>query len=104
MMEDIHLEFSKTRQGRSLSYQYCKEHDSEKTYPVLTVEDQLSSSRNRILHEEVSLEPFLVKVIHSSDRSPDFHPVIRMRLVTQLPSGLVTVHTKISVEGRLFTG
>ena len=101
MMEDVYLKLSKERGGRSLDLSsYCEDHVSS-TRPDLTVVDNLSLQSN--LHtESLSLEPFQAGLVHSAGRQTGYTASLDIVLLHHLPPSLMTVHTKIIVEGKQF--
>ena len=102
-MDDVYLVFSKNRQGRDIGEEFCEEHRSADTVPVVTVEDNLEHSDKKNVREFITLTPFLPGLVHTSERSTGYSPGISLVLIQTMPSSLLSVHTRIIVEGRVFT-
>ena len=105
IMDEVRL--SKDIKKTSLIFgAFCSDHNSKVTRPIIKSHGKLSVSpsnkQSDSLREMVSLEPFRMNMVYQSRRSQGYSPVIQMELVQERPETLETVHTKISIEGRVF--
>ena len=95
------MKLNKERVGKAIDVSsYCEDHVSS-TRPSVTVLDNLKEDNN--LHtESLALDPFKVKLVHSSGRQGGYTAVLQIFLLRQLPPSLINIHTRIIVEGKQF--
>ena len=102
-MENVHLKMSKERSGRAMdANNFCDEHASYYFNPKISVIDSSSRNSETYLTENVHLEPSKVSLVHSGVKQNSYIAAVKIQVLDKLPKSLLSVKTRIIVEGRVF--
>ena len=102
LIDDIYLKLEKGRDGRYLDERsFCEDHSSLVTKPLVEVNDAVLSP-SKYLTEVVKLSPTNMNLIHSGSKQSLYTAVLNIQLLQEFPASLLSVQTRISVEGRRY--
>jgi len=99
VMDEVKLAFTKKREGRLTKAVTACQEQTKLIKPIIKV---VNDERDGI-REIIDLEDSTTKLVHSSWKSSGYLPKIEMKLLDALPSTLLSVHYRITIEGKVFS-